>query len=61
MPSDADLRSLVRFSTEDGLIWLSSQRMLLLHSASLGALRRELMNEARRDKSAGRDAINQTR
>ena len=44
LPSDADLRSLVRFSTEDGLIWLSSQRMLLLHSASLGALRRELMN-----------------
>ena len=44
MPSDADLRNLVRFSTEDGRIWLSSQRMLLLHSASLIALRREMMN-----------------
>ncbi len=44
MPSDADLRKLVRFSTEEGLIWLSDQRMLLLHSASLTAVRRELMN-----------------
>jgi len=44
LPSDADLRSLVRFSTDDGLIWLSGERMLLLHSASLGALRRELMD-----------------
>ena len=44
LPSDADLRSQVRFSTEDGLIWLSGQRMLLLHLASLHALRREMMN-----------------
>ena len=44
MPSDADLRSLVRFSTDDGLIWLSGQRMLLMHSATLMELRKELMN-----------------
>lgn len=44
LPSDADLRRLIRFSTEDGLIWLSGQRMLLLHSASLTALRQELMD-----------------
>lgn len=44
LPTDADLRSLVRFSTEDGLIWLSGQRMLLLHMASLNALRREIMD-----------------
>ncbi|GGH67123.1 sigma-54-dependent Fis family transcriptional regulator [Comamonas phosphati] len=43
LPSDADLRSLVHFSTEDGLIWLSSQRMLLIHLASLSALRWEMM------------------
>ncbi|QIL78790.1 sigma 54-interacting transcriptional regulator [Diaphorobacter sp. HDW4A] len=44
LPPDADLRSLVRFSTDDGLIWLSGQRMLLMHSASLMELRKELMN-----------------
>lgn len=44
LPPDADLRSLVRFSTDDGLIWLSGQRMLLMHSASLLELRKELMN-----------------
>ena len=38
MPPDADLRKLLRFSSQDGLIWLSGQRMLLLHSASLMAL-----------------------
>ncbi|WP_353234622.1 sigma 54-interacting transcriptional regulator [Diaphorobacter ruginosibacter] len=44
MPSDDDLRRLIRFSTDDGLIWLAGQRMLLLHSASLSALRREMLN-----------------
>ena len=44
MPPDADLRQLLRFSSQDGLIWLSGQRMLLLHSASLMALHKELMN-----------------
>ncbi len=43
LPSDADLRRLVHFSTGDGRIWLGSQRMLLLHAASLHALRRELV------------------
>lgn len=44
LPSDADLRRLVHFSTVDGRIWLADQRMLLLHAASLQALRRELMS-----------------
>ena len=43
LPSDADLRRLVHFSSGDGRIWLSGQRMLLLHAAALQALRRELM------------------
>lgn len=43
LPSDADLRRLIRFSTEDGRIWLSGQRMLLVHTAALRALRRELV------------------
>ncbi len=43
LPADTDLRRLIHFSAGDGRIWLAGQRMLLLHSASLGALRRELM------------------
>ena len=43
LPSDADLRRLVHFSTHDGRIWLSGQRMLLVHAAALNAMRRELM------------------
>lgn len=44
IPSDADLRRLLHFSTDDGLIWLGEQRMLLLHLASLQAIRRELIS-----------------
>ncbi len=43
-PGDADLRRLVRFSAEDGTIWLAEHRMLLLHAAALGSLRKELIN-----------------
>jgi DNA-binding NtrC family response regulator len=43
-PGDLDLRRLIRFSAEDGSIWLSENRMLLLHAASLGSLREEMMN-----------------
>jgi DNA-binding NtrC family response regulator len=43
-PQDADLRRLVRFSSEDGTIWLAEHRMLLLHTAALGSLRKELIN-----------------
>jgi len=35
MPSDADLRRQVRFSSADGRIWLAGQRMVLMHAASL--------------------------
>jgi len=44
LPPDADLRAMIHFSSDDGRIWLAGQRMLLLHSASLGALRREMMH-----------------
>jgi len=49
LPSDADLRRLVHFSAADGRIWLAGQRMLLVHTAALGALRRELMQTIGRD------------
>ena len=44
LPSASDLRRLVQFSPGDGRIWLSGQRMVLVHAASLAALRRELMS-----------------
>ena len=43
LPSDADLRRQIRFSSADGRIWLAGQRMVLMHAASLGTLRRELV------------------
>ena len=43
-PQDADLRRLVRFSSEDGTVWLGEHRMLLLHTAALGSLHKELIN-----------------
>ena len=38
-PQSNDLRKLVRFSAEDGTIWLAESRMLLLHAAALAGLR----------------------
>ncbi len=43
LPSDADLRRLVNFSSADGRIWLAGHRMLLVHAEALGGLRRELI------------------
>jgi DNA-binding NtrC family response regulator len=43
LPSDDDLRRLIHFSSHDGRIWLAGHRMILVHSASLGALKRELI------------------
>ena len=37
-PPDSDLRSLVRFCADKGLIWLDENRMLLMHTAALSAL-----------------------
>jgi hypothetical protein len=43
-PQSNDLRKLVRFSAEDGTIWLAESRMLLLHAAALAGLRKELIH-----------------
>lgn len=51
LPSDADLRRMVHFSAGDGRIWLAGQRMLLVHAAALGALRRELMQTIGREQT----------
>ena len=43
LPDMADLMGRLRFSIQDGKIWLDDQRMLLVHAKSLGALRREMI------------------
>lgn len=42
-PTLRDLAECVTFSPSDGRIWLNEQRMLLLHSSTMSALRRELL------------------
>lgn len=42
---------MVHFSAGDGRIWLAGQRMLLVHAAALGALRRELMGTIGREQT----------
>ena len=42
-PAANDLRNLVRFCEKDGTIWLDESRMVLMHTAALGALRKELL------------------
>ncbi len=50
-PDIDDLRRLVRFSSEDGLIWLAENRMLLLHTAAMAELRRELIESLGQDQA----------
>ncbi len=42
-PEANDLRNLVKFCEKDGTIWLAEHRMVLMHTSTLGALRRELV------------------
>lgn len=48
-PDIQDLRALIRFSEKDGTIWLAENRMVLMHNASLAALRKELIDSVGRD------------
>lgn len=43
LPSDEDIRQLIRFEGETGHIWLDQQRMLLLHASAFGSMRSELI------------------
>jgi DNA-binding NtrC family response regulator len=51
LPPDADLRRLLHFSAGDGRIWLAGQRMLLVHAAALGSMRRELILSIGREQT----------
>ena len=50
-PEDSDLRRLLRFSSEDSLIWLGEHRMVLLHAGALAELRKELIESVGDRKS----------
>ena len=52
-PDVTDLADRLRFSPEDGRIWLDGQRMLLIHSSAFGALRRELIDSLGVDCARG--------
>lgn len=39
-----DLKAMIKFDNETGIIWLGQQRMLLLHTSAFGVLRSELIN-----------------
>ncbi|MEM9208579.1 MAG: XylR N-terminal domain-containing protein, partial [Pseudomonadota bacterium] len=43
LPPMQDLRELLRFEANEGRIWLGEERMVLLGSSEMRALRRELI------------------
>lgn len=52
-PTPAELNDCLFFSPDDGRIWLNDQRMLLLHSSSFGALRREIIERQGLEQARG--------
>jgi len=52
-PSLADITECLFFSPGDGRIWLNDQRMVLMHSASLGSLRQELIDSLGLERARG--------
>jgi len=52
-PQLADLTECLFFSPGDGRIWLNDQRMVLMHTASLGTLRRELIETLGLERARG--------
>lgn len=43
---DLDLRKLIRFVPDEGTLWLSESRMLMVHAAAMASMRKELINSA---------------
>lgn len=52
-PTLEELSECLHFSPGDGRIWLTDQRMLLMHSSSFGQLRRELIDMVGLEKARG--------
>ena len=52
-PDVLEIASKLHFAPSDGEIWLGQQRMLLLHSAAVASLRRELIETVGSEKARG--------
>ncbi|BAO43869.1 sigma-54-dependent Fis family transcriptional regulator [Thiolapillus brandeum] len=52
LPSMQDLKDKILFEDDKGCIWLGENRMLLLHAASFGALRKELIDSIGWDRAS---------
>ena len=52
-PRLADITECLFFSPGDGRIWLNDQRMVLMHTASMGTLRRELIDSVGLERARG--------
>ena len=50
-PESNDLRELVHFSEKDGTIWLAENRMMLMHTAALGTLRKDLIGSVGKERT----------
>jgi DNA-binding NtrC family response regulator len=50
-PESNDLRNLVKFCENDGTIWLGESRMILMHTAALGTLRKELVDSVGKEQT----------
>jgi DNA-binding NtrC family response regulator/predicted hydrocarbon binding protein len=53
VPDIHDLAKRLRFSPQQGRIWLDDQRMMLMHISSLGALRQELIESLSKETARG--------
>ncbi len=53
LPAMDDIHSLLRFESEEGRIWLAEERMILLRSSEMRALRRELIDSLGLDRAKG--------
>ena len=53
LPESKDLISQIQFDSDDGKIWFNEQRMLLIHSAVMGSLRKELIETLGIERTRG--------
>ena len=53
LPDPQDLIGKIHFDSEEGKIWLDEQRMLLIHSAVMGLLRKELIETLGIERAKG--------
>ena len=53
LPALDDIQDLLRFEPEEGRIWLAEERMVLLRSSELQALRKEMIESLGIDRAKG--------